>query len=430
MNELSEKLDRKVWAAALAAFACHFLIMTAYYVLKSARSAIFLATFGAEWNWIFLILNAVVSFAASVVFGWLADLVSKRHLITGIQGFFVANLVGFWLLFRFVPFDGGATTATYLVSAAFPLWVGFFVLFTVTPFWSVVNDVFRPEQGKRLYGFIGAGATVGTLCGGEVARLLAKPLGTVNLLPVSAAFLALTVPLFLVLLESTREGGRVNCDLGQRMAGQRRDALAGLKLVFRDPYVGRIAALVLLSTLAMTVVDNQMLYAVDAAKLAPDGRTAFYGSLFSTMSVTSLVVNLVVTPLVLTLAGLRAALLLLPLSLILGACGTLRGLALSSFFWVYAVVFAVHYSVNQVSKELLYVPCGDDVKYKAKAFIDTFGYRAGAAGCGLVWQVGRVAHVAAASFSWLTLAAVAAWVPIIWTVERSIQEARGARTKS
>ncbi len=40
-----------------------------------------------------------------------------------------------------------------------------FSLFAVAVFWSFMADLFTADQGKRLFGFIGAGGTAGALLG-------------------------------------------------------------------------------------------------------------------------------------------------------------------------------------------------------------------------------------------------------------------------
>ena len=52
-----------------------------------------------------------------------------------------------------------------IVARVFFVWVSVFNLFAVAVFWSFMADLFTSEQGKRLFGFIGAGGTAGALLG-------------------------------------------------------------------------------------------------------------------------------------------------------------------------------------------------------------------------------------------------------------------------
>ena len=62
-------------------------------------------------------------------------------------------------------------------------------MFVVSIFWSVMADVFSAGQGKRLFGFIGAGGTIGGIAGAGLTSVLVGLLGTANLLLVSAVLL-------------------------------------------------------------------------------------------------------------------------------------------------------------------------------------------------------------------------------------------------
>jgi len=54
---------------------------------------------------------------------------------------------------------------TIWVGRIFFIWISVFNLFVVSIFWQMIVDVFNSEQGKRLFGFIAAGATLGAISG-------------------------------------------------------------------------------------------------------------------------------------------------------------------------------------------------------------------------------------------------------------------------
>ena len=83
-----------------------------------------------------------------------------------------------------------------MVARVFFVWVSVFNLFAVAVFWSFMADLFNAEQGKRLFGFIGAGGTAGALLGPVITIGLSVPLGPVNLL--IAAMILLEAAVFCV----------------------------------------------------------------------------------------------------------------------------------------------------------------------------------------------------------------------------------------
>src|SRR5690606_28743314 len=120
------------------------------------------------------------------LFGWLTSRVPRRRFLPYAYLFFVANIVGFFALFR-----SGLTHAH--VARVFFVWVSVFNLFVVSVFWSFMTDIFDDAQSKRLFGVIAAGGSAGALVGPAIAGGLAPVIGVTNLLLISAAFLALVL---------------------------------------------------------------------------------------------------------------------------------------------------------------------------------------------------------------------------------------------
>src|SRR5262245_44222611 len=126
----------------------------------------------------------VTLLVAQPLYGALVSRVTRARFIPVVYHFFVANLVLFWILLT-------AGVATVTVARVFFVWVSVFNLFAVTVFWSFMADLFTSEQGKRLFGFIGAGGTAGSLAGPAVTIGLSVPLGPTNLLIAAIIFLEL-----------------------------------------------------------------------------------------------------------------------------------------------------------------------------------------------------------------------------------------------
>ena len=68
-------------------------------------------------------------------------------------------------------------SANIWVGRAFFIWTSVFNLFVVSVFWGFMVDVFNNDQGKRLFGFIAAAATLGGLVGSSLTASLVSVLG-------------------------------------------------------------------------------------------------------------------------------------------------------------------------------------------------------------------------------------------------------------
>src|SRR6202047_5164086 len=123
---------------------------------------------------------------AQPLYGALVSRVRRARFIPVVYHFFVANLALFWLLLS-------AGIATVTVARVFFVWVSVFNLFAVAVFWSFMADLFSSEQGKRLFGFMGAGGTAGGLLGPIITIGLSVPIGPTNLLIVAIVFLELAI---------------------------------------------------------------------------------------------------------------------------------------------------------------------------------------------------------------------------------------------
>src|ERR1700745_2713319 len=174
---------RQERAAALWSFGYFFALLAGYYVLRPLRDQMGIAGGVKALPWMFT-ATFVTLLVAQPLYGALVSRVPRARFIPVVYHFFVANLALFLLLLT-------AGVATVIVARVFFVWVSVFNLFAVAVFWSFMADLFTSEQGKRLFGFIGAGGTVGALLGPIVTIWLSAPLGPVNLLVVAAVFLQL-----------------------------------------------------------------------------------------------------------------------------------------------------------------------------------------------------------------------------------------------
>jgi ATP:ADP antiporter, AAA family len=156
-----------------------FILLTCYYLLKTAREPLILAS-GAEVKSYSSAGQALLLIPVTHLYGKLAERVGRMRLITVVTLFFAVNLLLFFL--------AGKAHVPH-VGVAFFLWVGIFSLMIVAQFWSFAADIYKQEQGKRLFAILGIGGTVGAVVGSGIARALVKPLGPFGLMLVAAGFL-------------------------------------------------------------------------------------------------------------------------------------------------------------------------------------------------------------------------------------------------
>ncbi|KYF62555.1 MFS transporter [Sorangium cellulosum] len=407
-------------AALLWSFAYFFCLLFSYYVMRPVREEMGISGGMDRLPWLFTAVFATM-LAAVPAFSALVARLPRRRFIPIVYHFFASNLLVFFGLLSL-----GAPRAE--VGKVFYVWLSVFNLFAVSVFWGFMADLWRSEQGKRLFGFIAAGGSAGALAGSFITAAQARQIGTANLLLLSAALLELAVLCV----------GRLN-----RLAGQLGDgapgrdgsaaeerigggALRGVTLVLRSPYLLGICAQTLFLSVTATVLYFEQARIVSAQSMDPARRTAMFASIDLTVNVITILVQVLVTGRLMTRVGLGVALAVVPVVTGVG----FAALAAQPTIWMIAAFQglrrAIHYAVDRPAREILFTVVAREEKYKAKSFIDTVAFRGGDAASAWVLSGLSALGVKAAGLSLMMLPVAGGWVLLSrYLARRQAERARG-----
>ena len=254
-------------AAALWSFAYFFALLAGYYVLRPLRDQMGIAGGVKNLPWLFT-ATFITLLVAQPLYGALVARLPRARFIPIVYHFFVANLVLFWVLLTF-------GVETVLVARIFFVWVSVFNLFAVAVFWSFMADLFTSEQGKRLFGFIGAGGTAGALLGPIMTIWLSVPLGPVNLMIAAAVLLEIAV--FCVYrLERAAVVHTGPKATTENIGGS---AFAAIPELVRSPYLLGIAVWVALLSYAATIIYFEQAHIVSEAVKSAGLQTRVFASI-------------------------------------------------------------------------------------------------------------------------------------------------------
>jgi len=301
------------------------------------------------------------------VYGALVARFPRRVFLPVVYLFFIACLVFFFGLFH---------TGVAGRGGAFFIWTAVFNLFAVTVFWSFMADVFDNQQAKLVYGYIGAGGTIGALVGPGITRLLVEVIGVANLLLVSAGFLAICLLCILKLRPWARRREEQHGETGgeQAMGGS---MLAGLKLVWQRPLLRALAITMFFGVGVGTLLYNEQAAIVKQFYPGAEAGTWYYATVDWAVNGVTLLVQIFVTRSLLQRFGVAPALLGPAIAILLGYCL----LAASPLPLMVAIVQVVtrsgEFSLAKPARETLYTRVDREARYKAKAVIDTVVYRGG-----------------------------------------------------
>ena len=354
-------------------FLYFFLITAPYSIIKSLRNASYLDMRGAKELPIAYLLAAVLTGFIVAFHSKLQVKIPRHLLIISSLIFFVLTCLLFWLFF---PYEWSWMPLAYWI------WSSIFIIVLVTQFWISVNDVFNPREVKRLIGLFGSGGILGGIVGGLAAGVLAKDTVAHELLLIASGMLiAGVIVVNYIFIWLTKRQSVTNQPDKKDEEKEKEHPKVGFKVCFdsvrKHYYLKLLATVVAITWIVSTFIDFQFNSVVGNTPSLSENLTSFFGYFNAGLLVFPFFLQLLMTSILIKRYGIRLALLLYPLALLLCSLG------IAAFVTIYFAIIikgsdkGLSYSLNQSVRELLYIPVSPELKYKAKIFIDMFVNRFG-----------------------------------------------------
>ena len=360
-----------------------FVVLVAYYVIKTVREPLILTLGGAELKAYAAGAQAIVLMVAVPVYSYFDSRTETTKLVFGLTIFFMLCIEAFFVAYRAeVP----------MLGFVFFVWVGVFGVAIVAQFWSFANEIYSLPAGERLFPVIAIGAAVGAPVGAWIAGALFKaglPPGA--LMQIAAALLFVHLLLYRVIL--ARPDGRPAKQDLERKANA--PILGGLTLVFRSRYISLIALLLVLLNLVNTtgeyLLSSFAEKSAEAALAAAAASTPdldanaflsqyfglFYGNFFFWVNVSGVVLQALVASRIVKYLGVGGLLFALPIVALGNYAWIAMGLGLGAFRFLKTAENATDYSIMNTAKATLWLPTTHEEKFQAKQAVDTFFVRVG-----------------------------------------------------
>jgi AAA family ATP:ADP antiporter len=395
-------------------FFLDFLILTTvHFAAKTVRQAAYIDALGAEnLPWVYLAV-AAISLPVLVIY---SRAVARFKLPMLILGGTLLHVFGLVLFFYLFGLGRGWVAALYYV------WLGMAFAIAVSQFWTYANQVFDPRQARRLFSFIGAGGLLGAVLGGVLAAAMTRLAGTRFTL-LAAAALMLSVPLLVVLIERMRGPAPVVPRSRRRI--RYLEARGGLRTLRGSRLLGLIAILMLASVMIGQLVGWQFFYYVEQHTEALDQRTSVIAYAFILVGIIGFLFQLIFTSRIHRALGVGVGMRVLPGTVMLAQAAVVLAIVIfPATAVVYPLVWflylsenSLRHSVDQATRELLFMPVSDELRVKAKAFIDVFVQRF-AKGAAAILILVTLKFLPVTYVSILTLLLVFGWMAITLRTRR------------
>jgi AAA family ATP:ADP antiporter len=396
-----------------------FLILAAYYMIKTAREVFILGEGGAEVKSYSSAGQAILLLFLVPAYGAFASRVNRMQLVQWVTLFFVSHL-GLFLL---------ALGAGLHIGIPYFLWVGIFNLMVIAQFWAFAADLYTPEQGKRLFPLIGVGSSLGAWIGAVRAGQVMEAVGP-NRLLVAAVGLTACVFLARIVNRVTRrpETGRPHASGDQPLGRE-----GGFGLIRSDRYLMLIAGLTILLNIVNTSGEYLFgRYVVETAHAThgsgPETAAArdqyiggVYSRLFSTVNLLGFLLQMFVVSRVFKFLGVGKSLYIHPIVALSGYLLMLRAPSITAMGYLKVADNSIDYSLGNTTKQALWLPTSREAKYKAKQAVDSFFVRMGdVVQAGLVFLGERLAFTVPA-FAAINVVLAGAWLGVVTLLNRQLR---------
>ena len=355
--------------ATLASFALVLILMGSYYILRPVRDALASDWTDAEVSWLWT-FTFIFSAVAVSLYGAAVARFSITRLVPAVYALFAASFALFYLGTQVMDHQ-------VLVDKAFYVWVSLFSLFHISVFWSFMADTFARPQATRLFGFIGAGASIGAIGGPALAALLVGDIGTDPLLLVAAGMVALAPPL-VIWLQHLKESDLHNVDVAARAADFDYiggGAFAGFSEFLQSRYLLGIGLFIFLYTSIGSFVYFELKNLLEGYDI--EQRSQIWASMDLVVNIMTVLVGAFATGRIASHLGLPFTLASIPVLMIAGML-TLAATPVVAVAVAVQVIRRIgNYAISRPAREMLFTAVDRETRFKAKPVIDIVIYRGG-----------------------------------------------------
>jgi AAA family ATP:ADP antiporter len=314
----------------------------------------------------------ILTLICSPVFGWLTGTFKLSRVLPGVFWFLILDLIGFYCWFYVAP-------ESRSLAAGFYWWFSVVNLFMVSVFWSLMVDLFTPDQAARLLPLISAGGSLGAIAGPLIASLFVRYAGVGNILLMAAFGFVIVIALVHWLIREKRHLQNLHeetqvSSLDHNLRGSFFD---GFKELFTSPYQINQATFMLLMTWIATIGYFIQTDLIGKAFADVAARTQALANIDLAVNIASALVAMFGLSRVITRFGVTGSLVLNPILMAISFVLMAFSPTLLMLQAMQVLRRVTQYAIARPSREICFTVVDQDSRYKAKNIIDVVVYRFG-----------------------------------------------------
>ena len=358
------------------------LIIGTYWTLRPLKDAIFGTIVGkGSYLAIAKIVSMLILFPVVAIYGKLVGHFKRKQMFYFMCAMY-ATLMVFWGIIFSLPEIGLSNTVASPTRIIGWLWYTFVESFgslMVALFWAFTTDISDAKSAK--YG-IPLAALIGQLGGIVGPYYLSRipvMLGTttaplVALCSILVMLTAVMISLFLKIIPKDQmQGFKAKEPVKEKV--EKTGFLDGIKLMMEHKYLLGIFAVLGIFEIIGTFIDFNFKTMVIETFATDVARNVYLSGWGTYVNIATFLCLLFGISNIQRWLGVRFALALTPFLLFFSVLTFRFYNHLDILFWLVVISKAINYALNAPTVKQLYIPTTKDTKYKAQAWVETFGSR-------------------------------------------------------
>jgi AAA family ATP:ADP antiporter len=352
------------------------LLIGANNLIKILRDSVFLGHHSvSELPYLYIMVAVLAGVIVGTYTRYTAN-VSITRLILSTNAIILSNLVFFWIVLTYYNADWS--------HYALYIWSAMATVIAVAQAWTLANSIFTPEEGKRSFGFIAAGGTVGGVAAGFGANWSIHLSIESNHLLWIVAGIYITASVLVIWAERRLDGRVYEAEIHSPNKPQNTYTNGVGELLSSSSYLKAIAVIILVSVIVSTLIDFQFKTGAKQAYSSTKELAVFFSSYYGWLSVATFFVQVLLTSQTLKKLGLTASLYVTPAALLTGSIVIITWPGLPAATFTRMADTILRNSVHRSGMEVIYMALPVPVVKAIKTFLDVVVERLGDASAGFI----------------------------------------------